>query len=103
MTPKAPKLPDGCASAEEHERRLTQLANRLEETAYAMLAEGSTRIGMSGAKEMGLAAVRARRAAGELARHRELIDHDRMLVDHNRRRLGLESPRARRPKLERVS
>lgn len=79
--------PEGCHHVETHERKLTELADLLDERAKAWLRDGESPILASRAKELALAAVRARKIASELALKRLEVDYGRWLVAE-RRALG---------------
>lgn len=95
-----PTTPDGCSSVIEHERKLTALADALDQKALSML-EGDVRIGLATAKEIAAQAIRARHRSAELAFKRErrqfVIEREQRLADRaNRDREPLPRPPLRR-------
>ena len=92
-----PTTPDGCRSTEEHERALVQLAEELEAKAREMLTS-DVRIGISAGQELALAAIRARKQAGELALAREQSEHtDHIMREYQKMKgLGTARPALRR-------
>lgn len=90
MSPTFKPSPDpkGCVAVDEHERCLTAIADEMESKARELISSNGDRISTATAKEMYLGAIRARKCAAELAKHRLDIDHDRWLVDEQRKLTG---------------
>lgn len=97
MTWKPAPPPPQCQTAEQHERKLCELAELLEAKARSLL-EGDQRVGISAGRETANVAIRARRQAAELAQAREAREHDTWVVREYQRMNGLadERPRLKR-------
>lgn len=85
--------PDGCLPVHGQEQRLCAIADELEVQARALLANSPGRVEIATAKECFLGAVRARRAAADLARFRETIAHGKWLMERSQRLAGVSAPR----------
>jgi hypothetical protein len=91
--------PDGCVSVTTHEAALTAIANEMEANARALLGDKPGRVEMATAKELFLGAIRARKAAGELAQARLDRDHTSWIMREYQRMKGTDAnsrPRLRR-------
>ena len=90
---------------EEHERRLTLLADELDKRALSLLAEcgsaSNARLVTSSARGLCEAAVKARRAASELASKRADRDQIDRLTKHERDMAGIGRRAAGRSPLRR--
>ena len=91
---KAPPPPEGCEDSDQTERKLIALADLLEKKARKVL-ESDAEIGLGTAKELALAAIRARRQAAELAIRREDRSYSTWVVDTYRELAGGQAPPTR--------
>ena len=88
MTTKTPiTTPDGCASTLDCWRALTAMAELLESKARDLLT-GDARIGISAGREAANVAVRARRAAAEIALASEQVQHSEWLMSEYKKLEG---------------
>lgn len=97
--------PDGCVDVDEHERQLTLLADTLQSEAMALLGDRdkNSRVSKATGKELAAVAIRARRAAAELALARAERDGSRELLAQYARMHGHgDTARRSRSPLRRV-
>lgn len=89
------------SSALEHELRLCALADELDQRAMKLLADldPGARLGFATARGLAEAAIKARRAAGELAREREERTYYRELMEHERAMISSGRRDPKRPRL----
>lgn len=99
MSKASPPQPTGCREVDEHERELTELADKLQAQAVKLL-ETDLRIHIATGKELALASIRARKAAADLSLARAERDNDNALFDEYKRLRGGELPP--RPRLRRA-
>lgn len=92
--------PPGTHDVDVHERRLTELADKLQAKAEKLL-ETDVRIHIATGKELALASIRARKEAAELALARADRAHDEMIIAECRRIDAGAAPRAR-PRLRSI-
>ena len=91
MNFKTFKPPPGCVSVEEHERELVKTAELLEVKARVLL-ESDAKLGLAYARDLSLAAIRARTQAAELAVRREGLEISAQKYEHHRQVLGIRGP-----------
>jgi len=94
--------PPGCVSVEEHERKLTALADQLEARLAAFMSEADGRLGMSAINATSAQIISARRRAAELARIREEVVAFREAMEHERQMSGIHGARPHRTPLRKV-